>query len=272
MSVAERTQQYSPSSMLEGPLEPYLDAYAQRSADARASAEADGATVTTVAYGDRASNTVDVIAPADQGPHPLHVFIHGGYWQQLSKHESMFLAPTCLERGEAFAAVDYTLAPDATLDEIVDECIAAVRAVGREAAGLGVDPGRITISGSSAGAHLTAMAAARLPAEERPAAVVLMSGVYDLEPLVATPINDAVGLDVAAAHRNSPARLDLIGFPPAVIAWGDNEPDEFKGQSRHFADLLRTAGTDVAEIEVAGRNHFDVVFDIVPQLTDRIPC
>jgi arylformamidase len=275
MSVEERTRQYSPSSMLDGPLDPYLDAYATRSAEARAAAPS----VVTVRYGPKPSNTIDVALPEPGGPAPaLHVYIHGGYWQQLSKRESFFLAPPCLARGEAFAAIDYTLAPEATLDEIVDECCTALVTlrVIADTGELPIDPERITVSGSSAGAHLTALTACRLPVEQRPAAVILASGIYDLEPLLATDINDAVGLDVAGAQRNSPARCDLSGFPPAVIAFGDNEPEEFKRQSRRFADLIRAArgGAEidpVAEIEVAGRNHFDVVFDIVPDLTDLIP-
>ena len=57
---------------------------------------------------------------------PVLVFFHGGYWQELSKQESAFAAPQCLARGIAYAAVDYTLAPKATLSAIVDECRAAV--------------------------------------------------------------------------------------------------------------------------------------------------
>ncbi len=264
MDIDKRTVQYSPSSMLDGPLDPYLEEYAARSARARAVHN-----VLTFEYGPRPANTVDVILPPTRigVETPLHVFIHGGYWQLLSKNESLFLAPECLARNEAFAAVDYTLAPEATLDQIVDECVAAVEMLQDQ-----VNSSRVTISGSSAGAHLTAMVAARLTGSAAcPAAVILVSGVYDLEPLVATSINDAVGLDIAAAHRNSPARLDLTGFPPAVLAWGDNEPDEFKRQSRRFADLIRAAGGTAVETEVAGRNHFDVVFDIVPNLADLLP-
>ena len=258
--------------MLDGPLDPYLDEYADRSAKARESVPS----VETLRYGPGPGNTVDLALPTNataDNPVALHIFIHGGYWQQLSKRDSFFLSPRCLERGEAFAAVDYTLAPEASLDQIVDECCAALTMLmdAARSGDLPIDPDRIVVSGSSAGAHLTAMAACRLPSEHRPAAVVLMSGIYDLEPLVATSINDVVGLDVIDAHRNSPTRSDLTGFPPAVVAWGDNEPDEFKRQSRHFADLIQRAGGVVVETEVPGRNHFDVVFDIVPDLTDLIP-
>ncbi len=280
MADAEREQQYSPSSMLDGPLDPYLDDYARRSAESYAALDdtVGIGNVVTVRYGDRPSNTVDIAVPAisDQSSSrselPLHVFIHGGYWQQLSKRESFFAASAFVGRGCAFAAVDYTLAPEATLDQIVSECEAAItelHTLGARAE-LPISPDRITISGSSAGAHLAALVTARNPGSHGPAALVLLSGVYDLEPLVGTTINDAVGLDTDTARALSPLRHDLSGFPPTLVAWGDNETDEFKRQSRSLVDGLRAAGRPVAEIEVADRNHFDIVHDL-PTLVDQIP-
>ena len=269
MSDDERQQQYSPSTMLDGPLDPYLDAYARRSAEAYETAER----VETIRYGPGPANTVDLALPAvpSDEPVPLHVYIHGGYWQLLSKRDSFFLAPDCLARKMAFATVDYTLAPAATLDEIVDECVAALATLGAVAPDHGIDPTSMVVSGSSAGGHLTAMAALRLPPDQRPAAVIAVSGIFELEPLIGTSINDAVGLDVEQARANSPLLQDLSGFPPSVVAFGDNEPDEFKRQSRALVDRLRAAGRPTVEVEVAGRNHFDVVHDIITDLVPQLP-
>lgn len=269
MSDDERQQQYSPSTMLDGPLDPYLDAYARRSAEAYDTV----GRLETIRYGDAPANTIDVAVPRVSGGSgvPLHVFIHGGYWQLLSKRESFFLAPDCLAGGMAFATVDYTLAPVATLDEIVAECTTALATLGAVAPDLGIDPGLIVVSGSSAGGHLTAMTALRLPPDQRPAAVIPVSGVFELEPLIGTTINDAVGLDTEQARRNSPLLHDLSGFPPSVIAYGDNEPEEFKRQSRAFVDKLVAADRPTVEVELAGRNHFDIVHDIITDLVPRIP-
>ena len=256
--------------MLDGPLEPYLDDYADRST----AAYAEVGRVETISYGPGPANTIDLAVPSGDrtaGTIPLHVYIHGGYWQLLSKRESFFLAPDCLARGLAFAAVDYTLAPAATLDEIVDECVAALAALRSTAPDFGIDPDAVVVSGSSAGAHLTAMVTLELPPGQRPAAVIPVSGVFELEPLIGTSINDAVGLDVDRARANSPLLQDLSGFPPSVVAYGDNEPDEFKRQSRALVDKLVAAGRPTVEVEVNGRNHFDVVFDIITHLTPLIP-
>ena len=260
MTDAERAIAYSPSSVLHGPLDPYIAAYREESQVAYDACP----DVVTRACGPKPANSLDIVVPPGAEPVPLHLFIHGGYWQELSKRESFFLAPDTVNDGTAFAALDYTLAPHATLDEIVAECTAALRYVRTHAPELNIDPGRIIVSGSSAGAHLAAMATLQLPSELRPAGLILLSGVYDLEPLLGTYINDAVRMDATCARLNSPAFHDLSNFPHCVLAWGDNETDEFKRQSLHMAELLRKAGRPVDTLEVPGRNHFDVVFDLKP--------
>lgn len=260
MTDAERATAYSPSSVLDGPLDPYIAAYSQES-QAAYDACPD---VVTRAYGPKPANSLDIVVPPGAEPVPLHLFIHGGYWQELSKRESFFLAPDTVKDGTAFAALDYSLAPHASLDEIVAECTAALKYVSAHAPELNIDPRRIIVSGSSAGAHLAAMATLQLPPEFRPAGLILLSGVYDLEPLLGTYINDAVGMDATCARRNSPAYHDLSNFPPCILAWGNNETDEFKRQSLHMAELLQKAGRPTDTLEVPGRNHFDVVFDLRP--------
>lgn len=268
LEVGQRERQYSPSSRLpDHDLQPFLDEYLTRSDAARARIQP-----LTIGYGPRPANTIDLALPTRTrrpgASTPIHVFIHGGYWQELSKVESYFLAPACTGRGAAFAAVDYTLAPTATVSGMADECAAAIRKLRSVAGDHDLDPDRIVVSGSSAGAHLAALATLRLDRTERPRGLILVSGVYLLEPLVGTSINDAVGLDADSARLASPLLHDLSGFPPSVVAYGDDETDEFKRQSRALVDALTSLGVVVSEVEVPGRNHFDVVFDIVPDLSE----
>lgn len=259
MTGEQRAQAYSPSSMLDGPLDPYIAQYVARSAQAYREVPE----FQTHAYGDRPTQTYDLAVPKGAGAHPCHVFIHGGYWQELSKTQSFFAAPHWMQDGWAFAALDYTLCPDASVDEITDEVCAALLHLRANGARMGIDPARILVSGSSAGAHLAAMATARLPVDQRPAGLCLLSGIYDLEPLIGTYINDALRLDVAAARAVSPAFAVLDVMPPTLLAWGEIETEEFKRQSRDFAQMLGDAGAAVSAIEIAGRNHFDIVFDLI---------
>lgn len=261
LSDEDREREYSPSSCIDD-ITPFLEDYRALSDAARQECEATGHSVVELSYGDAASQSVDLVVPSAAAATPLLVYIHGGYWQQLSKLDAFFSAAQCLHHNIAFATVDYTLAPAATLDEIVSECHAALRALRDSAAGHNIDPDHIIVCGSSAGGHLSAMVGLGAPDGWRPAAVGLISGVFELEPLIGTSINDAVGLDVAAAHRNSPMLADLANFPPAVIAYGDNEPNQFKWQSDEFARRVSRAGSQVSTTEIAERNHFDVVVEL----------
>ena len=259
----DREREYSPSSCVGGNIDAFLTAYAEKSANARADCAAADSAVIEVRYGAASSQTIDLVVPtATQNPTPLLVFIHGGYWQALSKLDSFFAAPECLSHGVAYAAVDYTLAPHASLDEIVDECRLAVRALRDAAPSHNIDPQQIIVSGSSAGAHLTAMVGLESADAWRPAAIALVSGVYELEPLIGLSINEAVQLDTTSAHRNSPIFADLEGVPPTLIAYGHNETAEFKAQSDALGERLIQAGVDVVNIEIPERNHFDIVFDL----------
>lgn len=271
LDAATREREYSPSSCIGGNYQPFIAAYAERSAAARARF-AGPASRLDLAYGEGPSQRLDLFLPPaahsrDTAP-PLLVFIHGGYWQELSKDESSFAAADALAQGFAFAALDYTLAPAATVAAMVAECLQALRWLKTHAAGCGVDGGRIVVAGSSAGAHLAAMCA--LPRADEAALVkgaVLVSGIYEVEPLVGTSINQALGLDAAAARSVSPALAELRGFPPAVLCWGAVETAEFKRQGRDFAAALRRVGTPCDAFEVPARNHFDVILDLADPAT-----
>ena len=257
LSAAERERAYSPSSAIGGDYQPFLHAYAARSATARACMPQRLNQV----FSSNGKLALDLFVPPGLAtPPPLLLFIHGGYWQALSKEASSFAANDCVERGFAFAAVDYTLAPQASVAQMVAECDEALTWLAHQAPRLGFDGQRIVLAGSSAGAHLAAMLA--LQTRQRVAAVVLVSGIYELEPLLGTSINDALSLSQDSAHALSPALKSVQGFPPSIVCWGEVETAEFKRQSRDFAAQLQAAAAPVQSFEVPGRNHFDVILDL----------
>jgi arylformamidase len=262
LSPAERERQYSPSSCVAA-IETFLDAYVARSRDAETRFRCQK----NLLWGEQADETFDYFPAASAGA-PLLVFIHGGYWQEHSKDESLFAAPDCLANGIAFAAIDYTLAPRATLGAIVQQCRRAIASLHRQAATLGFDARRIYVAGSSAGAHLAAMllvAGSRAGyglADDVVAGSVLLSGIYDIEPLTGTYIDAALHLTAEDAAALSPLRLQLGRAVKTIVAWGQNETDEFKRQSRAFAAALVRSGFPVSAFEVAAANHFDIVFGL----------
>ncbi|ATA55588.1 esterase [Variovorax boronicumulans] len=220
-----------------------------------------------IGYGDSPDEKAILFEAKSASPPPLLVFIHGGYWQELSARVSCFPALQCVDEGISYAAIDYTLAPHASLGTIVGQCIRAVRTLcafyRRRHPGA-----RIVIAGSSAGAHLAAMLLAALDDIDAPLqGAVLLSGVYDLQPLVGTYINDKLGLDAPAALRLSPLFLPVTAHVPAVVCWGENETEAFKRQSRDYAARIAANGRMASVYEVVGRNHFDIVFDLCDPAT-----
>ncbi len=213
-------------------------------------------------YGDAPRACLDFIPAAQISPQKaklpgLLVFIHGGYWQALSKNESAFLAPAWIDAGFAHAVLGYTLAPHATVGEIAAQCCDALRYLVHHAQSLGFDAGNIVVAGSSAGAYLAAACGARSGVPLR--GIVPVSGVFDLAPLMGTSINDALQLDAAQAEALNLMRDELV-FPPAVVAWGEIETGEFKRQSQAFAYQLMQKNTLCQMMEISTCNHFDVIF------------
>jgi arylformamidase len=254
-------REYSPSSRVDD-ITVYLAEYARRSAAARA---AHG--FRRLRYGPRSVQVLDYFPPSRAGA-PLMVYVHGGYWQELGVGDSSFAAPDFLDAGWGFAALGYGLAPRFPLDEIVTMVREGLWWLAGNAARLPGATGEIHLSGSSAGAHLVAMALLddRWPGGAHAADVfagaTLLSGVYELEPLCSTYINHALGLDIAAATRNSPV-LRLPGrLPPLVVAIGENETGEFTRQHQEFVAAARPCAAALTEFVVAGRNHFDLPFDL----------
>jgi arylformamidase len=265
--LAERERQYSPSTCVPA-IAPFLDAYVARSRDA----ETRFRCRKNLLWGERPDETLDYF-PAASADAPLLVYFHGGYWQEHSKDESLFAAPDCLANGIAFVAIDYTLAPQATVGAIVEQCRRAIASLHRRAATLGFDARRICVAGSSAGAHLAAMLlvagwqdALGLP-NDVVAGGALLSGIYDIEPLMGTYFDAALQLTAADSATLSPVRSKLGRPVKTIVAWGDNETNEFKRQSRAFAAALVRSGFPVSAFEVAGANHFDIVFGLANRQT-----
>ena len=264
MSLAKREQEYSPSSCVED-IMVYINDYISHSKAAQHSLAYQSNLNYSLAK-DTKDETLDYFAAKTHGP--LVVYIHGGYWQELSKDESCFMAPGILEQGINLAVINYTLAPGATINQMIAQCCRSVAWLINQSDKLGFDSSKIIIAGSSAGGHLCASV---LQAAQQSlhglsphwiSGALLISGVYDLRPLVGTSINQPLNLTIENATDLSPGLFTNQGFPPCVIAYGSNETQEFKRQSQEYQQQLLSDGVRSQCIEVHGRNHFDIVFDL----------
>lgn len=220
-----------------------------------------------VPYGPGAGERLDIF-PAVQRDAPVLLFIHGGYWRALSKADSAFMAPALTAAGACVVVMDYDLAPAVSLDHIVDQTRRALAWLHRHIAEFGGDPQRLYASGSSAGGHLTGMLLAGgwherygVPGNVLCGALPI-SGLFDLRPLLETHINGWMGMDEAAARRNSPAFHLPTRGAELVISYGALETAEFARQSHDFLEAWRAGGLPGRFVEAPGRNHFDVVLEL----------
>lgn len=203
-----------------------------------------------VPYGAAERQKFDFIAGKKGAPTLL--FIHGGYWQMRHKNTFRFVLQGALAQGLNAALVGHTLAPQATLTQIVEEVrrsIAAVRAHTLHNGGAD----RILLCGWSAGGHLTAMCL------DAPGVVAGLgiSGIYDLGPIRHNYLNAALQLSDADVQALSPLRLPLV-HKPFITAFGTAELPQLQAQSQAFAEY-RSAQVHDALLAVKDADHFSIL-------------
>lgn len=217
-------------------------------------------------YDPRSGEKLDLYSVSADAP--LFLWVHGGYWRSSSREDNAFAAAGLLEHGLSVAIIDYTLAPGATLDEIVRQVRTALAWLHKNGAAAGVDARRIHIGGSSAGGHLAGMllaggwrAALGVP-EDVVGVALALSGLYDVEPLMHTKVNGWMALDREAALRNSPHRLIPATSSSLLLSSvGGLETDEFRRQTKDYAAAFAAAGR-VESIAMPDHNHFDIALSL----------
>lgn len=224
-----------------------------------------------LAYGPGARERLDLFPAGTRGA-PIFAFIHGGYWQALDKSAFSCLAEPFVAAGANYAAIGYPLGPEAGLDEISASARAALLWLWRNAADFGGDPDRLFVSGHSAGGHLTAMAmtadwaALGRDSGGAPADLVkggcAISGLYDLEPIRLTYLNEALGMDAEVARRNSPVHNLESASGRLIVTVGDDESDEFRRQQADFVAEWQGRGLPCEVIGQPGHNHFSVLNEL----------
>ena len=211
--------------------------------------------VLDVAYGPRERNRFDLFPAADPAA-PCLLFIHGGYWQRNSRDMFSAVVEGVLAHGWSAALPGYTLAPDATLTEIVAEITSALGWLAREGGPRGI-AGPLVVSGWSAGGHLTALALAH----PRVHAGLAISGIFELAPLRDTYLNDKLRLTEDEAEQLSPLRLPVVRKPLA-IAYGSRELPALVYNSRAFHAQRSAAHAPGPLLPIANADHFTILDEL----------
>jgi acetyl esterase/lipase len=222
-------------------------------------------------YGsDHRCQRAELHLPADGGPHPVVVTIHGGSWAAgVSKPVMRGLAGDLARRGYAVWNVEYRrIGRDQgggwplTFVDVA----AAIDHLGVVAAPLDLD--RVTFLGHSAGGQLALWAAGRraLPdgapgANPRiePAAAVSAAGVNDLAQTYREAPRGAVGVLMGGGPDELPERyaiadpMALLPLPiPVLLVHGTEDATVSVRRSRNYALAARARGATVTLIEIPG--------------------
>ncbi len=231
-----------------------------------AGAEADKAPPPqTLYYGKDSLQGIDLWVPQGVKNAPLVLFVHGGGWKRGSKNNAMGRAMPAhmLEQGYAFASIDYRLVPKNTVEEQASDVAAALAHLLKRADSLGIDRGRVVLTGHSAGAHLVAL----VGTDERYLKKVGLSfadidgvmpndgAAYDVAtqftmagPMMTNTYEQAFGTDPARQKSLSPMWQAASPNAPAFLLLHVQRADAVD-QSKRLAEALKAGGTAV---EIAG--------------------
>lgn len=218
------------------------------------------------AYGTETVEALDVF-PTAAPDAPVHMFIHGGAWQQGSAESYAFPAELFVNAGVHYVVPDFSWIQDVgdSLSPIVDQLRRAVAWVYRNAEKFGGNPDRLYLSGHSSGGHLAGVMLttdwekeAGLPFDVIKGGMCC-SGMFDLKPVRLSSRGDFIKFTDEMEDAFSPIRhLDNLRVP-LIVAYGSYETPEFKRQSRDFATAVADAGKDVKLIMAENYNHFEII-------------
>ncbi|MER6273772.1 alpha/beta hydrolase [Streptomyces sp. NPDC001797] len=216
---------------------------------------------------DSAGKSVQAILyrPATAGPHPVHIFLHGGGWvinSAFSKDSEAVTRHRSVHADCIVISVDYRKAPEHPFPAPVHDVISVVNWVIDNSAEIGALPGAITVGGQSSGANIAAGATLLLRDQGRDdvAHQLLEVPVLDLThsrpreegdelPLSMTDVRTFCALYLGDSGKAddpiaSPLlAADLTGLPPAYIAVA--EYDVLRGDGEWYAQRLGEAGVPV---------------------------
>lgn len=211
---------------------------------------------------------LDAYLPAEAGPHPLVVMIHGGAWSGGGRYQMGLSrwAGYLASGGLTVVSIDYRLAPETRYPKPFEDCLDAVDWAIAHAEDLGCDPDRLGLWGDSAGGHLALLLAAsqtnaafggpRMRSRHAPRAVVAWYPPTDLPNLHraaqkgSTPaiVQDFVGGDPECDpdrwQEASPLHQVHTDMPPVLLLQGTRDFLVPYTQTVRFAERLGEIGVE----------------------------
>jgi acetyl esterase/lipase len=235
-----------------------------------------------------ANNTelkLDLYRPRKQtGANPLLVFFHGGGWVDGNKEQNTLHLMPYLAMGWVVINVEYRLARNSLAPAAVEDCRCSLRWVMYHAKEYNIDTGKIVLTGTSAGGHLS-LIAGMLPngsvfdrqcaadpstrwssstvPEIKVAAIVNWYGITDVAELLDGPNAKHYAMEwlgsrsdrMELARQLSPLGYIRAGDPPVITIHGDQDDVVPYEQAVRLHEGLEKVGVPNQLITLRGRKH-----------------
>ena len=216
--------------------------------------------VTNISYGDAGRrNRLDLYRHRGQPVNaPVLIHLHGGHFVHGGKsRQAMPLLYRLASQGWVCISANYRLSPGATFPDFLVDVKKVLAWVRENGSRYGADPATVFVAGSSAGAHLAAMAALT------PNDPDFQPGFEDAETSVtaAITLGGYYGpLDSDGRLPSSPMACIHPDAPPFFIAHGSNDTVVGVEMARELARKLRAVSANpVVYAELPGGQHaFDL--------------
>jgi arylformamidase len=223
-----------------------------------------------VPYGPHPDQRLDLYFPnSETDKCPVHLFVHGGYWRAFRKEDFGFVANTVCAVGGVAAIVDYSLMPLARMSVLVRQVRESLVWIGRNAASFGGDASKLSASGHSAGAHLASWLFEQERVDGPPKielpplqAVILVSGLYDLEPISQSFLQPEITLTPEEIAEWTPLHGHPDARPSVRLCVGEHETPPFHQQMRAFEQHLRQHHVTAQAGALSGHDHLTIVRDM----------
>lgn len=225
------------------------------------SASAQAEIIRNVVYGqkDGLAMVMDVYQPDDNANGAAVAYMISGGWMSSpmmqNAYQSMFVP--LVDAGYTVFTVRHGSSPRYNVLEAWSDVSQAFQFIGNNAADYGVDPGRIGVSGISAGGHLSLMLGLSSDAQpHRPAAVVAYMPPTNLRGMTG-PNDNFPALNFAAdlAPTVSPVDFVSAGDPPVLLVHGDADELVDISHSEHMYEALESADIVRDFVVIAGAGH-----------------
>jgi arylformamidase len=209
-----------------------------------------------LAYAPVSERTAFDLYPATDPQAPCLIFLHGGYWQRNSREVFASVAEGPAAAGWSVAIPGYSLAPQASLAEIVAEIGLALDWLAEHRRGHGI-AGPLVIAGWSAGAQLAALHLGHPSIS----AGLAVSGVYELSFLRDTGLNEALRLSDTEIETLSPLRIEPI-HKPLTIAFGTRELPALVHDALTLHAKRGASGAPGPLLPIDDADHFSIIGEL----------